>query len=146
MTLLGTEGVQVSNTQVCYPKEFASQLKHASYELSPSKFKIGHCFDLNILQEEYNVFKMKTTKRGSPVHVDPACAGSREGSNHFGSYVHCRSLHFYKRLFPGFEPITSWSQGNSFTAAPGLTFNRLCNVRLTDIMHGNGTDNAPRYI
>jgi hypothetical protein len=31
-------------------------------------------------------------------------------------------LHFYKRLFPELEPMTSWSQGNSFTAAPGLPF------------------------
>jgi hypothetical protein len=35
------------------------------------------------------------------------------------------SLHFCKRLFPGLELITSWSQGNSFTAAPGLLFNLL---------------------
>jgi hypothetical protein len=32
----------------------------------------------------------------------------REGSDHFESYV-CRfSLHFSKRLLPGFEPMTSW--------------------------------------
>ncbi|EMS60203.1 putative ATP-dependent RNA helicase DHX35 [Triticum urartu] len=29
-------------------------------------------------------------------------------------------LHFCKRLFPGLEPVTSWSQCNSFTAAPRL--------------------------
>jgi hypothetical protein len=28
-------------------------------------------------------------------------------------------MHFCKRLFPGLEPMTSWSKGNSFTAAPG---------------------------
>jgi hypothetical protein len=56
--------------------------------------------------------------RGSPVHVAPACAGS----DHFGSYVCNLSLHFCQRLFPGIEPMTSWSQGNSFTAAPGLPF------------------------
>jgi hypothetical protein len=44
----------------------------------------------------------------SPVHVAPACIGS----DHFGSYVRSISLHFYKRLFPGLEPMTSWSQGN----------------------------------
>jgi hypothetical protein len=50
------------------------------------------------------------------VHVAPSCTGSGEGSDHFGSYV-CRfSLHFCKRLFLGLEPMTSWSQGNSFTA------------------------------
>jgi hypothetical protein len=26
--------------------------------------------------------------KGSPVHVAPSCAGSGEGSDHFGSYVH----------------------------------------------------------
>jgi hypothetical protein len=57
-----------------------------------------------------------------PVHVAPACARSGEGSDHFGSYVHSLFLHFCKRLFPGLEPMTSWSQGNSFTAAPGLPF------------------------
>jgi hypothetical protein len=29
-----------------------------------------------------------------------------EGSNHFGSYIHSLSLHFFKRLFPGL-PMTS---------------------------------------
>jgi hypothetical protein len=43
-------------------------------------------------------------------------------SNHFGSYVRSISLHFCKRLVPGLEPMTSWSQGNSFIAAPGFLF------------------------
>ena len=54
---------------------------------------------------------------GSPVHEAPACAGFGEGSDHFGSFVRSLSLHFCKRLFPGLEPVTSWSQGNSFTAS-----------------------------
>jgi hypothetical protein len=37
---------------------------------------------------------------GSLVHVAPACAGSGEGSDHFGSYVRSLYLHFCKRLFP----------------------------------------------
>jgi hypothetical protein len=56
------------------------------------------------------------------VHVAPACVGSGEGSDHFGSYVHNLSPHFHKRLFPGLEPITSWSQDNNFTTALGLPF------------------------
>ena len=52
--------------------------------------------------------------KGNLVHVAPACAGSREGSDHFGSIVRSLSLHFCKRLFPGLEPVTSWSQGSSF--------------------------------
>jgi hypothetical protein len=51
------------------------------------------------------------------MHVAPSCVGSREGSDHFGSYLHNLPLHFCKRLFSTLEPITSWSQGNSFTAA-----------------------------
>jgi hypothetical protein len=50
------------------------------------------------------------------------CTRSREGSDHFGSYVCRLSLHFCKRLFPGLESMTSWSQGNSFTVALGLSF------------------------
>jgi hypothetical protein len=46
-------------------------------------------------------------KKGSLVHVAPACTRSREGSNHFGSYVCNISLHFCKRLFRGLEPMTS---------------------------------------
>jgi hypothetical protein len=46
-------------------------------------------------------------KKGSPVHVAPACIPSKEGSDHFMSYVHNLSLHFYKRLFLGLEPMTS---------------------------------------
>jgi hypothetical protein len=49
------------------------------------------------------------------VHVAPAYAGSGEGSDHFGSYVHSISLHFCKSLFPRLEPMISWSQGNNFT-------------------------------
>jgi hypothetical protein len=60
--------------------------------------------------------------KGIPVHVAPTCAESGEGSDHFGSYVLNLSLHFCKRLFLGLEPMTSWSQGNSFTAALGLPF------------------------
>jgi hypothetical protein len=56
--------------------------------------------------------------KGSPVHVAPACTGSRERSDHFGSYVRSLSLHFYKRLFPVLEPMTSWSQGNRCARAP----------------------------
>jgi hypothetical protein len=50
------------------------------------------------------------------VHVTPACVGSSEGSDHF----ECT------KPSPAFlqEAVsrTSWSQGNSFTAAPGLPF------------------------
>jgi hypothetical protein len=69
-----------------------------------------------------------SSKKGSPVHITPVCAGSEEGSDHFGSYVHSFSLYFYKRLFPGLEFMTSWSQGNSFTAAPRLPFIQLFSI------------------
>jgi hypothetical protein len=62
------------------------------------------------------------------VHVDPTCAGSGEGSDYFESYVRSLSLHFYKRLFPGLEHMTSWSQGN-FTATPGLPFLIYRNIK-----------------
>jgi hypothetical protein len=57
-------------------------------------------------------------KKSSPVHVAPACTGSEEWSDHFGSYIRKFPLHFCKRLLQGLELITSWSRGNSFTAAP----------------------------
>ena len=47
-------------------------------------------------------------KKGIPVHVAPAYAGSREGTDHFGSFVRSLSLHFCKRLFLGLELMTSW--------------------------------------
>jgi hypothetical protein len=82
-----------------------------------------------ILKEKQNVNNnnkklstIKFIKKGSPVHVAPACAGSGEESDHFGSYVHSFSLHFCKRLFLELEPMTSWSQGNGFTAVLGLPF------------------------
>ena len=46
----------------------------------------------------------------------------REGSDHFVSFVRSHSLNFCKWLFSRLEPVTSWSQGNSFTAAPRLPF------------------------
>jgi hypothetical protein len=54
------------------------------------------------------------------MQVAPACTGSEEGSDHFGSHVHSLSLHFYKRLFPRLESMTSWSQGNNFTTTAQL--------------------------
>jgi hypothetical protein len=46
-----------------------------------------------------NVSNPHETKKGSPVDVPPACARSREGSDHFWSYVRSLSLHFCERLF-----------------------------------------------
>jgi hypothetical protein len=87
--------------------------------------------------------------KGSPVHVAPVCAGSREESDHFGSYVCSLSLHFSKRLFPGHEPMTTWSQGNSFTAAPGLPFNAsmlLGNILISVISPNSRTGNRLAWI
>jgi hypothetical protein len=70
----------------------------------------------------HSAAQQERIKKGSPVHVAPAYAGSEEGFDHFGPYVRILSLHFCKRMFLGLEPMTSLSQGNSFTAAPGLTF------------------------
>jgi hypothetical protein len=64
----------------------------------------------------------KTEKRGSLMHIAPTYTGSGEGSDHFESYACSLSLHFWKRLFPGLEPMVSRSQGNNFTAVPGLPF------------------------
>jgi hypothetical protein len=52
------------------------------------------------------------------VHVALTYAGSREGSDHLGSYVCNISLHFCKGLFLGLEAMTSRS--SNFTAAPRL--------------------------
>jgi hypothetical protein len=41
------------------------------------------------------------------MHVALTCAGYKEGSNHFESYVRSLSLHFYKSLFSGFKYMTS---------------------------------------
>jgi hypothetical protein len=73
---------------------------------------------------------MDKTRKSSLVHVTPACVGYGEVSDHFGSYVHSLSLHFYKRLFSGLEPMTfvtglpfAWTkQGNSFLVMTGLPF------------------------
>jgi hypothetical protein len=56
------------------------------------------------------------------MHIVPACTGSGEGSDHFRSYVRSLSMHFGRRLLPGLELMTSWSQGNNITVAPGLPF------------------------
>ena len=60
--------------------------------------------------------------KGSPVQVAPACAGSGKESDHLSLFVRSLSLYFCKRLVPGLEPVTSWSQGSSFTTAPRLPF------------------------
>ena len=103
-----------------------------------SKGKCAECQDRMLLQKLCShMIKMWICKpyvfgkkKGSPVHVAPACAGSGEGSDHFGSFVRIISLHFCKRLFPGLEPVTSWSQGGSSTAAPRLFLLLLLNPLL----------------
>ena len=60
-------------------------------------------------------------KKGQPGACSSRLRRVGEGSDHFGSIVRSLSLHFCKRLFPGLEPVTSWSQGSSFTTAPRLT-------------------------
>jgi hypothetical protein len=42
--------------------------------------------------------------------------------------INNHSLHFYKRLFLGLEPMTSWSQNNSFTTVPGLVFSVIFKI------------------
>jgi hypothetical protein len=68
------------------------------------------------------------------VNVAPSCVGSREGSDHFESYIHSLSLHFCKRLFPRLEPMTSWSKGNNFTAVSGLPFNFMLHYLTKNIL------------
>jgi hypothetical protein len=67
-------------------------------------------------------------KKGSPM-LASSCAGSGEEFYHFKSYVFSLSLHFYMRLFSVLEPMTSWSQGNSFTAALGPPFRMLMSLK-----------------
>jgi hypothetical protein len=65
---------------------------------------------------EINIF---FCEKGSLVHVAPACAGSKEGSDHFGSYVRSLSLHLCKWLFLGLEPMTSWSKATTLPLRQG---------------------------
>jgi hypothetical protein len=44
------------------------------------------------------------------MHIASACVGSKKVSDHFRSYVHSPSIHFWKRLFSGLEPMTTWSR------------------------------------
>jgi hypothetical protein len=87
-------------------------------------------------------------KRGSPMYVAPACAGSGKGSNHFESYVRSIYLHFSKRLFPGLEPMTLWSQVNSFTAAPRLSFKKVSPVHVAPVCVGSkkGSGHFKSYV
>jgi hypothetical protein len=62
----------------------------------------------------------------------PACVGSGEGSDHIGSYVCSLSL---------------WSQGNSFTAAPGHPFiKRAVHVAPTCVGFKEGFDHFGSYV
>jgi hypothetical protein len=46
--------------------------------------------------------------------------GPGKGRTHLGVFVRSLSLQFARFLFPRLEPVTSWSQGGHFTAAPRL--------------------------
>ncbi|XP_044343151.1 uncharacterized protein [Triticum aestivum] len=107
----------------CYSIE--TYLKAYGHNIMPMRDK-AHWQKMNGIRVHPPVFTKvmgRPPKRAAPVHVAPACAGSGEGSDHFGSIVRSLSLHFCKRLFPGLEPVTSWSQGSSFTTALRLPFN-----------------------
>jgi hypothetical protein len=43
---------------------------------------------------------------GRPVHIVSVCAGSEEGSDHFGPYVYNLILYFCKVLFSELETMT----------------------------------------
>jgi hypothetical protein len=61
------------------------------------------------------------------MHVAPVCTGS----NHFVSYVQPFPTFLQEAgqiPLTGLEPMTSWSQGDSFTAAPGLPFWYIMNI------------------
>jgi hypothetical protein len=61
--------------------------------------------------------------KGSPVHEAPALRGvrGRVGTT-WGLMYTAFPCKFCKRLFPRLEPMTSRSQGDSFTTAPRLPF------------------------
>jgi hypothetical protein len=61
-----------------------------------------------------------TITKGSPVHVAPACVGSGEGSDHFGSDVRSHFLHFCKSLFLGLahDLMVTWQQLYRCTRTP----------------------------
>jgi hypothetical protein len=102
------------------------------------------CLLKNLVHVQYLKLKLQllsTTmqqKKGSSVHVALACARSQEGSDHFGFYVHGFSMHFYKRLFPRLEPMTSWSQDKLYCCARATmqqfgiksTYEKHCNCDL----------------
>jgi hypothetical protein len=49
-----------------------------------AKFNVSFNCSLRCIADEGCIAMIK---KGSLVHVAPACAGSKEGSNHFGFYV-----------------------------------------------------------
>jgi hypothetical protein len=53
-------------------------------------------------------------KKGSLVHITPTFAWYREGSDHFGSYVHSISLHFWGC----FQDLYPWPHGHKATTLP----------------------------
>ncbi|XBI00774.1 hypothetical protein VPH35_129712 [Triticum aestivum] len=76
---------------------------------------------------------MVICKREARCTWPPACAGSGEGSDRFGSIVRSLFLRICKRLFLGLEPVPSWSQGNNFLEGYGhlyQTKNRFTNLEM----------------
>jgi hypothetical protein len=60
----------------------------------------------------------------------PRVQGPGKDPTTLGHMYAALSLHFCKRLFSGLERMTSWSQGNSFTAAPGHFYTVASDCRL----------------
>jgi hypothetical protein len=77
------------------------------------------------------------------MHVAPVCTGS----NHFGSYVQPFPAFLQEAgqiPLTGLEPMTSWSQGDSFMAAPGLPFWYVMNI--TENNHTTGYRSSDRAL
>jgi hypothetical protein len=103
-----------------------------------SVWKIFICYLLNISYPTHGKYSsaicLTFHKKGSPVHVAPACKGSGEGSDDFRSYLHNLSQHFCKRMFLELELMVTRQQLYSCARIPlqkrqtGARSSRLLNI------------------
>jgi hypothetical protein len=55
-------------------------------------------FHSDVVKLTFRSLSYYFSKKGSPVHIAPACARSMKGFNHFESYVGSISLYFFEEI------------------------------------------------
>lgn len=132
----GASVVCCSRSLTLFPLSYYNDTKlfcmfeNKNHAFSIEKPLSGHCVPMLICQSIFNIppysikLKYKRVFGWEPGACAPACAGL--GKVTYLGLQYTTFSCICKRLFTRLEPLTSWSQGSSFTTAPRPPFLKKC--------------------